>query len=83
MVVYTYIAIWLYRYKFMAIDWTKIFEKYKGLWIALEDDEETVVGSGKRAQDALTEARENGISKPILFRMPKELVNFAGYEVSV
>ena len=64
----------------MAIDWTKIFEKYKGLWIALKDDEETVVGSGKSAQDALKEARENGVSKPILFRMPKELVNFAGYE---
>jgi hypothetical protein len=31
----------------MAMDWTPLCEKYKGLWVALNDDEQTVVGSGK------------------------------------
>ena len=31
----------------MSIDWTEIYTNYKGRWVALEDDEQTVVGSGK------------------------------------
>ena len=30
----------------MAIDWTKIYRKYKGLWVALDKDEKTVIASG-------------------------------------
>ena len=37
----------------MAIDWTTIFEIYQGLWVALNEDEQTVVGSGKTLQEAL------------------------------
>jgi len=37
----------------MAHDWTKLFKKYKGLWVALLDDEKTVVGSGNTAAGAL------------------------------
>ncbi len=40
----------------MAIDWTDIYEKYKGLWVALKDDEQTVVGSGEHLEDAIQEA---------------------------
>jgi hypothetical protein len=60
----------------MAIDWTTIFETYKGLWIALKDDEQTVVGSGKTLQAALEEASKNGYDEPIVTRMPHELVTF-------
>ncbi|TSC83594.1 MAG: hypothetical protein G01um101413_972 [Parcubacteria group bacterium Gr01-1014_13] len=63
----------------MAIDWTKIYEKYKGLWVALLDDEETVVGSGKTAKEAWEEARRKGYEKPILAHMPKELITYIGY----
>jgi hypothetical protein len=62
----------------MAIDWTPIFEKYKGLWVALKDDEQTVVGSGKTLQEALEEASKNGYDEPILARMPEELIPFVG-----
>ncbi len=62
----------------MAIDWTNIYEKYKGLWVALKDDEQSVVGSGNTAKEALLKAQRNGHQEPILTRMPKELVTFVG-----
>jgi Family of unknown function (DUF5678) len=60
----------------MAIDWTPIFEKHKGLWVALKDDEQTVVGSGKTLQEALAEASKHGYDEPIVTRMPQELMTF-------
>ena len=62
----------------MAKDWTKIYKKYKGLWVALKDDEITVVGSGKTAREAWDKARTNGYKKPILTRMPDRLVSYVG-----
>jgi hypothetical protein len=34
----------------MSIDWTEIYNKYKGRRVALEDDEQTVVESGESAR---------------------------------
>lgn len=65
----------------MAIDWTKIYEKYKGLWVALKDDEQTVVGSGKTAKEAWESAQRKGYKKPILTRMPDRLVTYVGFIV--
>lgn len=62
-----------------SIDWTKIYKKYKGLWVALRDDEETVVGSGKTARDALEKARKNGYKDPILTRMPDKIAPYVGF----
>jgi hypothetical protein len=62
----------------MAIDWTQIYEKYKGLWVALKDDEKTVVGSGKTAREAYDEAKLNGFEQPILTLMPENLMPFIG-----
>ena len=62
----------------MAIDWTQIYEKYKGLWVALKDDEKTVVGSGKTAREALESAVKKGYDEPILTRMPHTLMPFVG-----
>jgi len=62
----------------MAIDWTKIYEEYKGLWVALMDDELTVVASGKTAKEAWEKARAKGYKKPILTRMPEKLVTYVG-----
>ncbi len=42
----------------MAIDWTNIYKKYKGLWVALKDDERTVVSFGKTAKEAWTKAKK-------------------------
>lgn len=65
----------------MAIDWTKIYKKYKGLWVALKDDEETVVGSGKTAREAWEKAQKAGYKKPIMTRMPSALISYVGYGV--
>lgn len=63
----------------MAIDWTKTYNKYKGLWVAFLKDEKTVVASGKTAKQALKMARQKGHANPILMRMPKALTAFVGY----
>ena len=67
----------------MANDWTKIFKKYTGLWVALKDDETTVVASGKTAIEAKERAKKKGFANPILTRMPVRLVPFigTGYEI--
>ena len=65
----------------MAIDWTKIYEQYKGLWVALKDDEVTVISSGKTAKEAWERAQKKGYKKPILTRMPEALVTYVGYGI--
>lgn len=62
----------------MAVDWMKLYQQYKGQWIALADDEITVLGSGKRAKDALDMAFKNGAKEPILMRLPKDLIYLVG-----
>lgn len=61
----------------MATDWTKLFENYKGQWVALEDDEKTVIAHGKNAQEVWDEARKK-ISKPILMQVPDEVLAYVG-----
>ena len=63
----------------MAIDWSKIYKKYKGLWVALQGDEETVIASGKAAKDALENARRKGYQDPILTQMPEHLNTYVGF----
>lgn len=62
----------------MAIDWTKIYKKYKGLWVALRDDEKTVVASGKTVKQVMKRVREKGYSQPILFRVPTKIIPYVG-----
>ena len=63
----------------MAIDWPKIYKRYKGLWVALLDNEQTVVGSGETAREAWEEAQKKGHKKPILTRMPERIVTYVGF----
>ncbi len=60
------------------IDWTKVYETYKGLWVALDDDNETVVGKGTTAEQALAEAKTKGFAEAALTFIPDEVVAFAG-----
>jgi len=60
----------------MSIDWTKITEKYKGQWVALKDDEVTVVANGKSLPDVLREAKEQGTAEPIVTKVPTEIVPY-------
>lgn len=61
-----------------AINWTKIYKKYKGLWVALLKDEITVVGYGKTLKEARARALKNGHPHPIFTRMPSNLSAFIG-----
>jgi hypothetical protein len=61
-----------------AKDWSKIYQQYKGLWVALKSDEETVVGAGATLKEALQKASEAGYPHPIVTKMPRELTYFAG-----
>ena len=62
----------------MAKDWTKLYKKYKGLWVALSEDEKTVLGVGKTVQEALSLARKKTDKTPFLTRIPKTLATYVG-----
>jgi hypothetical protein len=62
----------------MAKDWTKLYKKYKGLWVALADDEVTVLGVGKTVKEAVAQAKNKSTQTPILTRIPKTLDAFVG-----
>ena len=62
----------------MSIDWTVLFKKYKGLWVALQNDETTVIASGKTAKETLAEAQKKGFETPILTKMPQSLSTYVG-----
>lgn len=62
----------------MAIDWTKIYKKYKGLWVALKDDQRTVIASGKTVKEVMKEAQTKGFNQPILMRVPSEILPYVG-----
>lgn len=61
-----------------AIDWTHIYKKYKGLWVALMDDEKTVISSGKTLEETSKKAEKKGFKTPIFFQVPKKLMYFVG-----
>jgi len=62
----------------MAIDWTKIYKRYKGLWVALDKDEKAVVASDKEAKKAFDKAQKKGVKVPILFKVPTEIIPYVG-----
>ncbi len=62
----------------MAIDWTKNFKKYKGLWVAMKSDYYTVVASGATVKEVLTKAKKKGDNDPILFKVPSEIIPQVG-----
>ncbi len=65
----------------MAINWSSIYKKYKGLWVALGEDETTVIASGKTAREAWEGAKNKGFPKPILAQIPKELSTYIGFDL--
>ncbi|MDI6689690.1 MAG: DUF5678 domain-containing protein [Actinomycetota bacterium] len=75
---------WLYQRgvkgedKMGAIDLTDVYKKYKGKWVALAKDEQTVLSSGKTASVAYKKAKAKGFEKPILMKIPREIVPYIG-----
>lgn len=62
----------------MAIDWTKLYKKYKGLWVALAEDEKTVLASGKTVKDVIKQVQKKTDKTPFLTRVPEKLVTYVG-----
>ncbi len=60
------------------INWTPIFEKYAGKWVALKGDEETVVASGENAKTVFEKAKKSGVKIPILLKVPTESLPYIG-----
>lgn len=63
---------------YMAKDWTKLIKKYKGLWVALAEDEVTVLGAGKTVSAALLAAKEKSNKMPFLTHVPEGGVSYIG-----
>lgn len=66
-----------YTDRMKSIDWTELVTQYRGKWVALADDETTVLASATTAR----EAHEAGLKhspSPILYRVPETLDLFAG-----
>ncbi len=68
----------------MVINWTDIYKKYKGKWIALKNDEKTVIASADSAKDAHRKAMDRGLKNPILSYVPVQITPMIGqYEIQV
>ena len=61
-----------------TINWSSIYRKYKGLWVALAQDEKTVLATAKNAKEAFDKAKKKGYKDPILTKMPQKLVSYIG-----
>lgn len=58
--------------------WTQLYRDYAGQWVALKEDEETVVASGKLAKAVYSSAKEEGVRVPIMVRVPKISLPYVG-----
>lgn len=63
----------------MSIDWSKIYKKYAGQWVAFADDEITVIASDKKLARTLELSAKKGIDDPIVHRVPDHVVTFVGH----
>lgn len=65
-----------YNYSAMkenSINFTFLYRKYPGQWVALANDEKTVLASGKSAKQALEMSKKHGYKSPILYRVPSKI----------
>lgn len=63
----------------MAIDWTKIYKKYKGKWVALKEDEKTVITWGQTVKEVMNKSKKKGFHLPILTRIPEKINLIVGF----
>ena len=56
-----------------TINLVELFEKFLNQWIALDEDNERIVGNGSTIQEAVEKAEKNGVKEPILFYVSPQL----------
>ena len=53
-------------------------EKYKGKWVAFDENEEEIIASSQKAKTAYERAVKKGIKVPILFKVPGVFAPYIG-----
>ncbi len=61
----------------MKIDLTSIYNKYKGFWVALNDDWK-LISYDKDIKKAHTKALRKGYKEPIMYKVPKKNIAYFG-----
>jgi hypothetical protein len=61
-----------------TIDLTKVYRDYKGKWVALKDDQKTVISSAKTLEEAAQLAEKKGFKNPIFMQIPPKLTYIVG-----
>jgi Family of unknown function (DUF5678) len=61
-----------------ARDWSQLYKKHRGQWVALEDDQHTVIVAGDDLKQVRQAAISKGHSDPIFTRVPTRLMYFVG-----
>ncbi len=61
-----------------TINWTKLFEKYQGQWVALMEDQTTVIAAGLDLKHVREEAAIKGYPDPIFTRVPTDITYLVG-----
>ena len=62
----------------MTKDLTPIYRKYKGKWVAMDDNFAKVVVSGNTSSSVYQKAKKLGYEIPNLFRVPSNLNAYIG-----
>lgn len=60
------------------IDFSSIFFKYPGKWVALKQDEKTVISVSEDAKKAHKKAMLKGERRPVLVKVPSESAYYVG-----
>lgn len=62
----------------MTKDFTPIYKRYKGRWVAMDDGFAKVVVSGQTSSTVYQKAKKKGYKIPNVFRVPSNLNAFIG-----
>ncbi|MFI6021296.1 DUF5678 domain-containing protein [Streptomyces sp. NPDC051287] len=61
-----------------ARDWSKLYQQYKGKWVALQQDQVTVIAAAGSLAKAMNQAKRLGFDNPITTKVPGELKLLVG-----
>ncbi|MFJ6901778.1 DUF5678 domain-containing protein [Streptomyces hokutonensis] len=61
-----------------ARDWSGLFRDHKGQWVALRQDQKTVIAAAPTLAQAMSEAERMGFADPIMTKVPKRLELLVG-----
>ena len=61
-----------------TLDWTHLYPTYANQWVALANDEKTVVGNARSLRSAIKKARQRGFDEPLMFKVPAVMLPYVG-----